>query len=103
MLPEAYTLLSRTATDVMVSRNMGGRVTVWQLNLTTNGWRIMEVLFSKPNVGCNHTRERHKTYVGQCQDFKGGCWDRQLHRNGQRLTDQRFHRILLDYCTGVRS
>jgi hypothetical protein len=103
MLPEAWTLLGRTSTDCMVSRNMGGRVTVWQLRLTEYGWRIMEVLFSQPNVGCNLTRERHKTYEGQCREFQGGCWDRQLHRKGQRLTDQRFHRILAEYCTGARS
>jgi hypothetical protein len=86
----------------MVSRNNGGRVTVWQLRLTAKGWRVMEILFSQANPGCNLTLERHKSYDGQCQDFLGGCWDRRQHPNGIRLTDSRIDRTLLDYATGAR-
>lgn len=102
MLPETWTLLSRSAADCMVSRNQAGRVTVWQLRLTDKGWRVLEILFSRPNAGCNRTLERHKTYDGQCQEFKGGCWDRQQHPNGIRLTVNRVDTILREYCEGSR-
>lgn len=102
MLPEAWTLLSRSATETVVSRNQNGRLTVWHLEDRGKGWRIFKVTFSKDNKGCNLVSERMKYYEGDCKEFKGGCWDQQLHANGQRLTDQRFHRILRDYCEGRR-
>jgi hypothetical protein len=98
MLPEAWTLLARSPEQVEVARNNGGRLTVWTLRPTDKGWRVFEILFSQPNPGCNLTRERHKSYVGQCEHFKGGCWDRQAHPKGIRLTDSRIDRTLKGFC-----
>lgn len=109
MLPETWTLLQRNpAGEVVVARNTAGRLTIWHLEDRGHGWRIYKVTFSRDNHGCNLHTERMKYYeIPQpsepCKHFLGGCWDHTLHRNGQRLTDQRFHRILADYCSGVRS
>lgn len=103
MLPESWSLLSRTALETVVARNQDGRLTIWHLEDRGKGWRIYKVTFSKENVGCNGHAERMKYYEAAsptepCREGKGLCWDRQLHRNGQRLTDQRFHRILRGFC-----
>lgn len=86
----------------MVSRDLSGRVTVYELKLTAKGWRVFGILFSKPNAGCNKTAERFKTYDGQCLEFHGGCWDRKRHSNGIRLTVSRLDTILREYAEGVR-
>ena len=107
MVPESWSLLSHSADEVVVARNQDGRLTLWNLEDRGKGWRIYKVTFSRDNVGCNGHAERMKYYaadapIAPCQEGRGLCWDRQLHANGQRLTDQRFHRILLDYCEGRR-
>lgn len=107
MLPETWTLLNRTKEEVIVARNVDGRVTIWNLEDRGKGWRIYKVTFSRTNVGCNLVPERMKYYerntpTRMCQHFEGGCWDGSRHANGQRLTDQRFHRILREYCEGRR-
>jgi hypothetical protein len=112
VLPETWTLLNRSTDECMVSRNVDGRVTIWQLRLSTRGWRVYEIMFSRPNAGCNGVLERHKyfqengsgipTHV-QCQHGLGGCWDRSAHASGIRLTVSRIDSILTEYAIGERS
>lgn len=90
-----------------MSRNQDGRTTIWHCEDRGRGWRIYSVTFSRKNKGCNHTLERMKYYekdtpTVQCQEGLGLCWDYTQHANGQRLTDQRFHRVIRDYCEGRR-
>lgn len=99
---ETWTLLA-SGLEVIVARNQDGRVTIWNLEDRGKGWRIYKVTFSRDNVGCNGHAERMKYYernapIEQCRHGLGLCWDATRHANGQRLTDQRFHRLLRSFC-----
>lgn len=103
MLMETWTLLSRDSQECVVARNQSGRLTIWTMQNRDKGWRVYAIRFSRMNKGCNLIPERTKTYDGKCRnDYKGGCWDRQAHPNGIRLTVNRVDTMLLDYCEGRR-
>lgn len=90
MQPETWTLLSHSGNDVIVERNICGRITVWNLAQSNSGWKVFSIMFSNGK------------HQGPCKNGLGECWDRKLHRNGIRLTLNRIDRILMDYCEGRR-
>lgn len=102
MQPEAWTLLRKTANECIVARDVGGKATIWNLQLRDKGWRIYAIRFSKLNPGANLTAERTKVYLGNCKSGKGMCNGTNYHKNGIPLSDNRLDRILRDYCDGVR-
>lgn len=96
MTQETWTLLGRTQNTCMVQRVQDGRLTVWSMADRGSGWRIYAVRFSRAHLGCNHKLQRTKLFAGDCTPAE--CWDTQQHKNGQRLTDARFHRMLKSFC-----